>query len=290
MARIRSLRPEFCTSESIAGPDGLSIPCRLHFAMLWTYADDAGRGLDNARLIKAAVWPLDDDVTLEHIEAWQAELATAGRVVRYEAGGKRYFEVVNFGEHQRPNRPVPSKLPAPSEGEQVQGSESAVCAHEHLTPVVVDVGVDVDGEVGENSQPSVTEQGDAAQPRPAGSCRDPFTVAAELLADAELERRLEAGDQIRNPEGYRRSRILPLRDEHAPVWQQLTDDDPDVTPAELVAFVAPRARPTPAPQPEQPRPHPAPYTAGATFTGTPMPAELTSAARRAVSDSNGAEP
>ena len=33
MARIRSIKPEFATSEAIAE---LSIPARLHFALLWT--------------------------------------------------------------------------------------------------------------------------------------------------------------------------------------------------------------------------------------------------------------
>lgn len=113
MPRMRTLKPAFATSEAIAV---LSIPCRLHFAMLWTYADDDGRGLDNPRLIKAAIWPLDDDVDLEVVEGWQTELAFHGRIVRYEAGGRRYFEVANFEEHQKPQKKVDSKYPATGEG------------------------------------------------------------------------------------------------------------------------------------------------------------------------------
>jgi hypothetical protein len=110
MARIRSIKPEFCTSESIAA---LSIPCRLHFAMLWTHADDHGRGADNARLIKAALWPLDDDVDVEQIEQWQQELADNGRLIRYEVEGRRYFQVVNWTEHQHPQKPKPTPIPEP---------------------------------------------------------------------------------------------------------------------------------------------------------------------------------
>lgn len=120
MARIRSIKPGFCTSVSIAA---LSIPARLHFAMLWTYADDAGRGLDNPLLIKAALWPLDVDVDSEQIEVWQAELDDHDRIHRYEVDGKRYFEVVNFTEHQKPNRPADSLLPqCPCSEDAVSGT------------------------------------------------------------------------------------------------------------------------------------------------------------------------
>lgn len=112
MARIRSIKPGFCSSEAIAA---LSIPCRLHFAMLWTYCDDHGRGADNPRVIKGALWPLDDDVTAETIEAWQDELEAKGRLVRYVSGGKRYFVVVNWFEHQKPNRRLKAQHPDPPE-------------------------------------------------------------------------------------------------------------------------------------------------------------------------------
>lgn len=113
MARIRSLKPEFCSSETIAS---LEYRTRLHFAMLWTYADDAGRGVDNPRLIKAALWPLDDDITPDEIATMQGELESRKLIGRYEVDGRQYFVVTNFGEHQHPSKPQPSKLPDPSEG------------------------------------------------------------------------------------------------------------------------------------------------------------------------------
>jgi hypothetical protein len=176
MASIRSIKPDYCTSEAIAE---MSRDLRLHFALLWTYADDDGRGKDNAKLIKAELWPLDDDVTAAQVERWQQGLADHGRIVRYEVDGRRFFEVVNFTEHQKPNRPVESKLPpcsegrpwsppAPSTDTHEQSSESAVSTHEHLTPVVVDGGGDVDG--GENTPSTstavalVNEPGPPAEP------------------------------------------------------------------------------------------------------------------------------
>jgi len=109
VARIRSIKPEAFTSETLAGQ---SVHARWTFAGLWTYVDDDGRGRANAGLIKAAVWPLDDDVTPKHVDAILDELEDAYLICRYEVDGKGYLHVVNFDEHQHPNRPVPSKLPA----------------------------------------------------------------------------------------------------------------------------------------------------------------------------------
>ena len=109
MARIRSIKPEFFTSETVAG---LSVHARLTFVGLWTYADDAGRALDNPRLIKAAVWPLDDDVSAGDIARHLDELAKAGRICRYVLDGKRYLHFPTWDEHQKPKNPSDPKHPA----------------------------------------------------------------------------------------------------------------------------------------------------------------------------------
>ncbi len=111
MARIRSVRPEFFTSLDVAN---LSHRARLTWIGLWCYADDEGRGKDDARLVKAAVWPLDDDVTTLEVEADLAELAANGSLTRYEVAGARYFEIPNFKKFQRPNKPTGSNIPNPS--------------------------------------------------------------------------------------------------------------------------------------------------------------------------------
>lgn len=132
MARIRSVKPGYFTSLDTAG--ALSIPCRLHFAGLWTYADDEGRGIDDPRLIKAAVWPLDDEIGSDEIEDFQAELEVAGRIIRYidERNGRRYFEVTGWKDHQKPNRPQDSAYPAPG-SDHCTITERSVNEHEPRT-------------------------------------------------------------------------------------------------------------------------------------------------------------
>lgn len=154
MARIRSIKPGYNKSPDIAPI--LSIPCRLHFALLWTYADDEGRGLDDPLNIKGELWPRDREVDEEQIEEWQEELALAGRIVRYENEGRRFFEVAGFRNHQKPNKPMSSALPAPSESTPVALPEHYGSPTEPLPPVVV-VGVGEEQEQGNNSPASRDE-------------------------------------------------------------------------------------------------------------------------------------
>jgi hypothetical protein len=121
MARIRQVKPEFWTSLAIAELDRLT---RLHFIALWNYVDDEGRGLDEPRLIKAACFPLDDDVDLEEVEHHQAVLAAAGRIVRYAVAGRAYFAVGGFGEHQYVQKKQTSRLPSPDDADPVADQTS----------------------------------------------------------------------------------------------------------------------------------------------------------------------
>lgn len=109
MARIRTIKPSFFASEDVSA---LPLRARLTWIGLWTHCDDQGRCKDNVRLIKAAVWPLDD-VSLREIEEDLDTLAGAGRIVRYESDGQQCLAVVNWDAHQVINRPTPSKLPPP---------------------------------------------------------------------------------------------------------------------------------------------------------------------------------
>jgi len=110
MARIRTIKPEFFTSETMGK---CSLRARLLFIGLWTQCDDEGRMIDNARILVGQLFPLDDDVDAKAVEADLRELASMKLIVRYEVEGRNYLAVSSFDEHQRVNRPTPSKLPAP---------------------------------------------------------------------------------------------------------------------------------------------------------------------------------
>ncbi|MFI2663717.1 hypothetical protein [Micromonospora carbonacea] len=115
MPRIRTIKPSFFKSEDVSV---LPMRARLTWIGLWTHCDDQGRTKDNARLIKGDVWPLDD-VSLRDIEDDLAVLAAHGRIIRYEVGGTRYLEIVNWHDHQKISKPSPSRIPGPEVGNAI---------------------------------------------------------------------------------------------------------------------------------------------------------------------------
>lgn len=108
MARIRSVKPEMRKSHTVCS---WSYPVRWTFVGLPGYVDDEGRGQDDVRLIKAELYPLDDDMTVKKLDQHLAEIAVAGPLCRYEVDGKRYLHLVSWDEHQKVNRPTPSRIP-----------------------------------------------------------------------------------------------------------------------------------------------------------------------------------
>lgn len=102
MAKIRMIKTEVRTSEKVAS---WPLEVRYFWILFWGYVDDHGKGKDNALLIKADCFPLDENITAETIEKWLSILADSGVIVRYEVDGTRYVAVKNWGEHQKPQHP-----------------------------------------------------------------------------------------------------------------------------------------------------------------------------------------
>jgi hypothetical protein len=110
MARIRSVKPSFFRSSTVTT---LPLPARLTFIGLWTYVDDEGRGLDDSRLIKADIWPLDDHHTSKRVETDLCQIAAAGLIERYTVSDKHFLRVRSWKEHQRISHPSRSEYPPP---------------------------------------------------------------------------------------------------------------------------------------------------------------------------------
>lgn len=97
MSRIRTVKPEFWSSEQVIK---LSIPARLCFIGLWNHCDDAGIHTASAITLKAQVFPCDDIDAAPLVQ----ELIEQGLVVEYEADDKRYWHVTGW-HHQKIDRP-----------------------------------------------------------------------------------------------------------------------------------------------------------------------------------------
>lgn len=112
MARIRTIKPDFFSSLTI---DKLSLTAQRTFIGSWCYVDDEGRGLDDSRLLKAAIWPLSTEHDSAKVESDLKEIAELGLIVRYEVHGRQYIQVTNWKEHQAVSHPRLSKYPQPPE-------------------------------------------------------------------------------------------------------------------------------------------------------------------------------
>ena len=163
MGRIRSLKPEFFRSRSLAK---CSREARLTFQGLWCEADDNGVGVADARILKGAIWPLDDDITHAHLDAHLEELMRTAHIFLYFAHGERYFQVRNWDAHQSASmRRGKGKYPLPPADMDLHAEEckSVQLAHKNT------------GEQGAGSR----EQGEDAHARKAPYEAD-FNEAWEL--------------------------------------------------------------------------------------------------------------
>ena len=110
--RIRSIKPEFWRSPDVSC---LAIEDRLLFIGLWSYVDDNGVGEDRVSIVAADLFAddleRDPSDTFARVSRGLANLAAAGRIIRYTVAGRDYLEVANWSKHQRIDRPGKARMP-----------------------------------------------------------------------------------------------------------------------------------------------------------------------------------
>jgi hypothetical protein len=211
MPRIRTVKPGFFRSLTLSE---LEPRTRLTFVGLWCYVDDSGRGVDDPRLVKAEVWPLDDDVPATLVESDLKALAAVGVLHRYQTDdGRRYIHVSNWAEHQRISHPTDSDLPVcPCAGGQPPPSgekpEDSVKPHEPLRPE--GKGKEGKGREGEC-------EGEAAEPqRPRKRATPPpteFTITSDMRDWARREvPRVDVNQQTRQFLDHHRAKGSSFKD------------------------------------------------------------------------------
>jgi uncharacterized phage protein (TIGR02220 family) len=102
MARIRTIKPEFWTSEQVAE---CSTTARLLFIGIWNFCDDHGLHPASVKRLKMEVFP-SDSITDEDIEAMAQELQAAKLLHAYEVDGKGYWQVTGWEKHQKIEKPT----------------------------------------------------------------------------------------------------------------------------------------------------------------------------------------
>lgn len=102
MARIRTIKPEFFTSEQVAE---CSPNARLMFVGLWCFADDSGVHPASAARIKMEVFPADQFTKIE-IDGFVSELVSAGLLQTYQVEGQAFLRVTGWSKHQKIDQPT----------------------------------------------------------------------------------------------------------------------------------------------------------------------------------------
>lgn len=101
MARHRTIKPEFCTSEQIVE---CSRDARLLFVLLWMFCDDGGVHQASVKKLKMECFP-GDDLTVAEVEKLVAELIGQGLLREFEADGQKWWNVTGW-HHQKIDRPT----------------------------------------------------------------------------------------------------------------------------------------------------------------------------------------
>lgn len=121
MARIRTIKPEFWTSEQVVE---CSIEARLLFIGIWNFCDDHGIHPANPRRIKMQIYPADE-YDSESIRRMLSELSTNGLIHIYTIGNKEFLQVTGWDKHQRIDKPT-YRYPPPVAVDSGTGSRAVV--------------------------------------------------------------------------------------------------------------------------------------------------------------------
>lgn len=143
MARIRTVKPDFCTSKDVGA---LNREARLFFLQLLTEADDEGRLFWIPRRIAAVLYPHDNDVTPEMVESWAAECSKRGMVLIYDTPAGTALQITAWSKHQKISHPKTSKIDPPSGNPPESIRKSSGNPPEVIRPEV-EVEVEVEREV-----------------------------------------------------------------------------------------------------------------------------------------------
>ena len=154
MARKRMISPEIWESQSFGE---LSMLAKVLFIGMISQADDDGKGVLSAQLLKSRILPYDElriadiDKALREIGHKPSVIADGDKareeaghklsVTYYEVDGRQYYCFDNWRKWQTINRPIPSKLPNPPIAD---GEGGGIDSHEEIS----------DNSVSTHSQPS----------------------------------------------------------------------------------------------------------------------------------------
>ncbi len=164
MGRIRTIKPEFWTSEQVVE---CSPSARLLFIGLWNFCDDGGIHPASLKRLKMEVFP-GDAITEKQLQSHISELQGSGLIQSYTVNGSAFWFVSGW-RHQKIEKPT-HKYPGPEQADvgSLTTHENSPTARlpvaDHSTP---------EGKVREGKViPPKSPKGELWFPVPVGTCLD----------------------------------------------------------------------------------------------------------------------
>lgn len=202
MARIRSIKPEFWSSEQVVE---CSTSARLLFVGLWNFCDDGGVIPAKPIQLKMKIFP-GDPFTKEDVWSWIEELIESGLLGLFENKNEQYLYVTGWSSHQRVDKPT-LKFPGPfEEGSSTirrgldEGSQSALGG---LTPGREWKGGEYEGRGSEGSGEEDSPIGESSPTEPVVKIplidKTDYDITAEQIADWQKDfPAIDVEQEIRN--------------------------------------------------------------------------------------------
>lgn len=200
MARIRSVKPEFWTSEQIAE---CSPNTRLMFIGMWNFCDDYGVHPASCARLKMEVFPADA-ISSADVRRMIDELLANELLTEYEIDGSLYWLVTGFDKHQKPDTKT-GKYPLPNGeiGGKIRRKTAEHSPNEQRTiaersPPELEVDLEVELE-----KPFVADkpQRKKSSSFPAGFVADETSVALAAKLGLSLPDELEAFEDHHRAKG-----------------------------------------------------------------------------------------
>jgi len=91
----------------------LNLRQRLLWTGVITLADDEGKLKGESAVLRAGIFPFDEEVSAKMVEQDLQTLQKEGLIERYTVAGDLYIRLVKWAKYQKPSHPAPSKIPDP---------------------------------------------------------------------------------------------------------------------------------------------------------------------------------
>ena len=167
--RIRTLKPEWLEDEALGRAGD---PARILSVALMLVADDYGRGRAAPEWLASQAWPYDPAHGLAKVREGLRSLLAMRYVVLYEVDGQSYYEIRNWGKHQRVDKPGKPRIPLPSEA---TGKVPELLAK---VPAVLAPDHDHDPDLDQDPERDPRARADGADDEPGGPPSPPWLVVA----------------------------------------------------------------------------------------------------------------